>query len=74
MEVKVTVKTGVRKEMMRVVNDVTFTIAIKEPASENRANARVRELLAEYFEVEVGNVRLIAGHHVPRKTFTVTGV
>ncbi len=71
MQVKVKVKTGVRKESMSVVNDSVFTIAIKEPAEENMANRRVKALLAEYFEVEPSKIRLIAGHHAPNKTYTV---
>lgn len=73
MQVRVKVQTGVRKEMMTVVNDTVFTIKVSEAAERNLANRRVKALLAEYFEVEPSCVRLISGHHTPQKIYDIIG-
>ncbi len=72
MLVRVRVKTGVRKESFAVTNETNFLIAIRELPERNAANARVRQLLSEYFEVAISRVKLVAGHHAPQKTFSIT--
>jgi len=44
---------------------------VKEPAEDNRANDRVRSMLAIHYRVPVRDVRLINGHHHPSKTFEI---
>jgi len=46
-----------------------FVISVRDKAEGNRANERIKEILAEYFKT--GNVRLIHGHHSPSKIFEV---
>lgn len=71
MQVRVRVKTGVRKESFKVVNEKNFTIAISDLPERNNANRRVKALLADYFELEPNQIRLVAGHHEPQKTYDI---
>ncbi len=71
MYIKVRVTPGVRKERITRLSDTEFDILVREPASRNLANRRVRELLADAFSVPLGSVRLVTGHHSPSKIFTV---
>ncbi len=71
MRVRVRVKADARNESFTVVNESTFVLAVREPAERNAANARIKTLLASYFEVSPKNVRLLRGHHSPHKHYEI---
>ncbi|MAG12622.1 hypothetical protein CL630_02295 [bacterium] len=48
-------------------SETVFRISVKEPAKRNLANKRIIELIAKYFKVSEGKVRIISGHHHPSK-------
>jgi len=70
--VKVRVITGMRKEKVKRVDEVTFEMTIKEPAERNLANKRIRALLSQELSVPEGKIKIITGHHSPSKMFDVT--
>jgi uncharacterized protein YggU (UPF0235/DUF167 family) len=70
MYVKVTVTPGARKEEVEE-KDGTLVLSVREPASGNRANMRVRELVALRYEVPVGKVRILTGHHSRVKMLSI---
>lgn len=51
-----------------------FVASVKEKAERNMANARVIELVAEYFKVPKSKVRIINGHHHPSKLLVIEGL
>ncbi|MFA7216809.1 MAG: DUF167 domain-containing protein [Candidatus Paceibacterota bacterium] len=69
MYIKVKVTADSKKEEVVQKNDDTWLVSVKEPASENRANNRVREILKFYFQTN--NIRLINGHKSPNKLFLI---
>lgn len=71
MYVKVRVVADAKKERVVRTDDTHFEITVREPASMNRANGRVRELVAEAFVLPVGKVRIISGHQSPSKILSV---
>ena len=71
MDLRVKVKVGARKERLAELKSGKFEIDVKEKAEQNAANERVRTLIARHFHVASGNVRIVAGHHRPNKTFRV---
>lgn len=71
MHVRVKVTPDARREKMEELKTGVFVIAVKEPAEQNRANARVRELLARHFHVPVEKVRMRTGARSGSKTFDV---
>ena len=71
MYIKVNVKAGAKRESVIKNADNRFEISVKEPAKQNLANKRIREILAEFYAVDIGNIRLINGHHSPRKLYAV---
>lgn len=68
--VKVRVQAGARQESVSRAGEA-WVIAVKEPAEANRANARVRAVLAEALAVPLAAVRLMTGHHRPSKMFEI---
>ena len=49
----------------------SFVIKVKEKAERGEANQRVKEILAEYFHVSPGKIRLIKGGKKPNKIFEI---
>ena len=74
-ESSITVKVRVTADAAResiVRTEKGVRVSVKEPAEGNRANVRVRALLAKEFDVPEKAVRLTLGHHAPSKTFVIT--
>lgn len=70
MYLKVYVVPGARKEAVEEKGEVLH-IQVKEPAAGNRANTRVRELVALRLQVPVAAVRILSGHHTRGKMLAV---
>lgn len=71
MYVKVHVYAGMKKEQRIEIEKDTYEIITKAPALQNAANIRVRELIAEAYEVPIKEVRIVTGHHHPSKILEV---
>ena len=71
MRVRVRVTPGARREKCEETEPGTLIITVKEPAAQNAANARVRELLARHFHVPEEKVRMRTGARSGNKTFDV---
>ena len=69
--IKVKATPGARKELLEKEEEDVFRISVKEPAQRNFANKRIVELIARYFKVPLGKVRIINGHHHPSKLLSV---
>lgn len=71
MYVKVTVLAGSKKEYLKQVGDKRLEVAIKAKAKQNLANRAVITKLAEFYNISPSQIRLINGHHTPRKMFDI---
>lgn len=69
MYIKVKVTADSKKEEVVQKSAGTWLISVKEPARENMANNRVREILSFYFQTN--DIRLITGHKSPNKLFLI---
>lgn len=72
MYIKVKATPGAKKESIKSVGSDALVITVREPAERNLANNRIRELVADHFQLAVHKVRLISGHRSPSKIFSVT--
>ncbi|GAI19191.1 unnamed protein product [marine sediment metagenome] len=70
MKVKVKVKPNSKTEEVSQAGD-TFVVKIKEPPKEGRANQAVIKLLAKYFSVSQGQVRILSGFRSRNKIVEV---
>jgi uncharacterized protein YggU (UPF0235/DUF167 family) len=50
----------------------TLLISVREPATGNRANDRVREVIALRLGVPLGKVRILTGHRSRVKMISIT--
>ncbi|MBU6214692.1 DUF167 domain-containing protein [Patescibacteria group bacterium] len=71
MFIKVLVTPGAKKEKLEENGDA-FAISVREPAAQNRANDRVREIIAERFGVPAGKVRILTGHRSRAKMVSIS--
>lgn len=71
MLVRVTVTAGARKERVIHVDEVTLTVTVREKAEGNKANTRVREIVAEIFHMPFGKVRMLSGHRTRTKVIRI---
>lgn len=62
---------GAKKERVEELPKGRLKISVKEPAKQNLANRRVRELVATHLRLPVAKVRLLSGHTSPSKIFSV---
>lgn len=71
MYIKVKVTAGARKEKIAQISEDHFEISVREKAERNMANARIHEMVAEFFKVSIGKTKIISGHHSPGKILSV---
>ena len=71
MHVRAKIHTDQKKEKMVILDTDVFEIYIKEKPEQNRANLRVREILANHLSVPVKAISITSGHQRPNKTFFV---
>jgi len=70
MYLKVIVTPGARREKVEEKGE-TLLISVREPASGNRANTRVREIVAARVGKPVGKVRILTGHRSRVKMISI---
>lgn len=71
MYIKVKAEPGAKKESVESISKDTLRIAVKEKAERNMANQRIKKLLAEFFHLPLGKIRLVSGHRSPSKIFDI---
>jgi len=71
MYIKVIVFPESKKVAIEKVKENTFKIFVKEKAKQNLANMAVRSLIAEKFSIPISKVKIISGHHSPRKMLSL---
>ncbi len=73
MYIRVKVTPGAKKESFvpEEGKDNYFLAHVREKAERNMANARVRELVAEYFGVPTTKTRVISGHRSRSKILSI---
>lgn len=71
MKITVCVKTNSKKQSIEVMEDGSFLIRLNVPPVEGQANARVIELLSEYFKRPKSSISLVSGFKSKKKVFEV---
>jgi uncharacterized protein YggU (UPF0235/DUF167 family) len=71
MYIKVFVTPDAKREKVEEKGE-TLLISVREPASGNRANDRVRAIVAERTGAAFGKVRILTGHRSRAKMISVS--
>ena len=70
MYIKVFVTPGAKREKVEEKDDA-LVITVREPASNNLANTRVREIVAARVGKPLGKVRILTGHRSRAKMISI---
>lgn len=60
-----------QKERVTKVSESKLYIEVKEPRERNLANKRIREILAQEFQVSLAQVVMLTGHRSSSKMYIV---
>ena len=71
MYLRITACPGAKREEVVKEKESAWRISVREPAEQNRANERVRTLIACELSVPVSSVRILTGHHARTKMISV---
>lgn len=69
MYIHICIKTKQKSESINQISETKYEVCVKEEAKQNRANARMCEIVKEYFGAK--RVKIISGHHSPSKLLSV---
>jgi uncharacterized protein YggU (UPF0235/DUF167 family) len=78
MKILIFAKPGAKRMHVKKLEDIvpgfdaSFSVAVKEPAEEGRANRAIEAALAEYFHIPVSSARIVAGQAARRKVVIIS--
>ena len=73
MKISVRVKPNMNEERIEKEGGI-YTVFVKEPARENKANRAVIELFSEYFKVPKSQVFILSGLRSKQKIIEIKGL
>jgi len=71
VKLSITAKPLSKEERVEKIDDAHYTVAVKEPPIQGRANAAIIRALAEHFQVAPSRVRIVMGHTSRQKIVDV---
>lgn len=74
IKIKIKVKPNSREQKVEVLPDGSFKIQVKSIAEKGKANEEIVKILADYFDMPRGNIRIILGHGSPNKLVEIKGL
>ncbi|MFQ6618278.1 MAG: DUF167 domain-containing protein [Fidelibacterota bacterium] len=72
MKIFVKVVPNSKKASIEKLDDGNFRVRVDRPPSEGKANDRLRQILAEYFDVPPSRVSIIKGHRGRNKIIEIS--
>lgn len=71
MKVSIQVKTNAKVESVEKLPDGAYLVRVRVPPIEGKANERIRELLADYFNLPKSRIEIVSGLKSKKKIFEV---
>ena len=71
VKIFVKAKPNAKENKVEETGPARFTVAVKEPPKEGRANAAIAKTLAEHFKVPTSKIRLVSGFSSRNKIFEI---
>ena len=71
MYIRVKVFPKSKKDNCLETSSNTFKIYCKEKTENNRANNKIRELLAQHYTLPINCIHIISGHRRPQKMIQI---
>jgi len=67
MKISVTVKPNAKEEKAVQNDDGNFTVSVKAPSREGKANARLLKVLAKHLGIAPSRIRIVSGASARKK-------
>ncbi|OGY58852.1 MAG: hypothetical protein A3F24_02465 [Candidatus Colwellbacteria bacterium RIFCSPHIGHO2_12_FULL_44_17] len=61
MKLFITAKPNAKETKVEKLSEGYFTVSVKEPPVEGKANAAIVKALADYFKTSQSNIRIVSG-------------
>lgn len=61
MRIFVKVKPNAKVERVEKIDEIHFVVSVKAPPVEGKANDALIKLLADYFNIPKGNIKIVSG-------------
>jgi len=71
MRIFVKAKPNSKENKIEKIDDQHFTVSVKEPPIDNKANLAIIELLSDYLNVPISSIGLISGRTTKNKVFEI---
>ena len=62
MKIIIKAKPGAREDKIEKVDEANYTVYVKAPPIDGKANAAIVKLLADHFDISASLVEIISGH------------
>lgn len=72
MKIKVKVKPNARENSLKPLENSNFEAKVSVPPKKGKANEKVIELLAKYFNLPKSKIRLVSGETYREKVFKIS--
>lgn len=72
MRITVKAKPSARETYVKKTGDSSYEVAVKEPPVGGRANAAVREAVAEHFKIPYSRVKIVSGWTSRQKVIEIS--
>lgn len=72
MKITIKAKPLARETYVKKLNDGTYEVAVSEPPVGGRANAAIREAVAEHFKIPYIKVKIISGWTSRQKVIEIS--
>jgi len=71
MRIEVKLKPNARIDSVELISGGKYSVAVKKPAQEGKANKALIDLLSEYFDVPKSRIEIIKGHKSKNKVIEI---
>ncbi|MBI2024203.1 DUF167 domain-containing protein [Candidatus Giovannonibacteria bacterium] len=71
MKIYVKAKAAARENKVEEIDSSHFSVWVKEPPKDGKANAAIAKTLAQFFNVATSNVRQLSGFTSKNKIFDI---
>ena len=71
MRIFVKAKSKAREEKIEKISETNFVVWVKEPPIKGKANKAIVKAIANYFNVAISQVALVAGSSLRQKIFDI---
>ncbi|OGZ33892.1 MAG: hypothetical protein A2Y98_03440 [Candidatus Portnoybacteria bacterium RBG_19FT_COMBO_36_7] len=71
MKISVKVKPNARESLVKKLDDKTFSVWVKEPPTQGKANQALIRTLSQYFKITQQDIKILIGHRSKQKIISI---